>query len=765
MSNSGLLPYGAGGKEVDMLFEKIILQSAGSLSVAILALLMLILQTVFFLRKPQFTWYGWSAAASFSAMLYAIGIFFEYNTPPGSLNRSAGLLEYTAIICLIQCLYGFTFSYLGIESRRYHPIAGICNGLILILLWSTDYIVADSFVSRDFIGLGAPYIEPALGPLGPVFVLYAVLAGVIAIILWLRHKGTDPRHRKAYLVGMGFWIVLGVHDGLASLGVPCLQYFMEYGFLGFSIAILWVVFDDFLEVAAEDKYRVITEFANDCILVIQDGKMVFGNQACITVLGRPLENSAARDFVDIVAPEDRKTVLENCKRLLSGGNVPDPHTVRIQKADGKEGFVEISASMIKYRNRPAVLAIMRDMTERKREEEARLENEKKLARLKKMESLGLMAGGVAHDLNNVLFGMVTYPELILSDLPKNSKLIKPVKAIEASGKMAAAMVQDLLTVARGETIKQTPMNLNDVIKEYLESPEYNSLLEFHPTITVDTDLDADLFNMRGSQIHIRNVVMNLVSNASEAIEGSGHVTLSTANRYVDRPIRNYDDINRGAYVVLEVSDDGSGIPSKDLDQIFEPFYTKKVMGRSGTGLGLALVWNVIHDHDGYIDVKSDDSGTTFKLYFPIIRDELSDNKLSVPIEDLSGNRELILVVDDVKSQREIVCSMLENLQYNAKAVSSGEAAIEYLREHTVDLVLLDMIMDPGINGRQTYEKIIEIHPGQNAVIVSGHTKTDDVRETQRMGAGQYIKKPVTLEKFGLTVKEALAGAGQGRRLE
>ena len=745
-----------------MLFEKIILQSAGSLSVAILALLMLTVQAVFFLRKPQFTWYGWSAAASFSAMLYAIGIFFEYNTPPGSLNRSGGLLEYTAIICLIQCLYGLTFSYLGIESKRYHPIAGICHGLILILLWSTDYIVADRFISRDFIGLETPYIEPALGPLGPVFVLYAVLASVIAIILWLRHKGTDPRHRNAYLVGMGFWIVLGIHDGLASLGVPSLQYFMEYGFMGFSIAILWVVFDDFLEVAAEDKYRVITEFANDCILVVQDGKMVFGNQACITVLGRPLKNSTARDFVDIVAPEDRKTVLENYKRLLSDGIVPDPYTVRIQKVEGEEGFVEIGASVIKFRNRPAVLAIMRDMTERKREEEARLENEKKVARLKKMESLGLMAGGVAHDLNNVLFGMVSYPGLILSDLPKDSKLIERIKAIEASGKMAAAIVQDLLTVARGVAMTQAPMNLNDVIKEYLESPEYNKLLEFHPTITVDTDLDADLFNMRGSQVHIRNVVMNLVSNASEAIEGRGHVTISTANRYVDKPIRNYDDINRGEYVVLEVSDDGSGIPSSDLEQIFEPFYTKKVMGRSGTGLGLALVWNVIHDHDGYIDVKSDDSGTTFMLYFPITRDDLSDKKLSVPIEDLSGDGELILVVDDVKSQREIVCSMLEKLQYKSKAVSSGEAAIEYLREHTVDLVLLDMIMDPGINGRQTYEKIIEIHPGQNAVIVSGYTKTDDVRETQRMGAGQYIKKPVTLEKFGLTVKEALAGVGQGK---
>jgi len=729
--------------------------------VAVLALVMLIVQAVFFFRKPQLTWYGWSSAISFSAMLYAIAIFFEYNTPAGPLNRSAGLLEYTAIICLIQCLYGFTFSYLGIQSKRYHPIAGICHGLILILLWSTDYIVADSFVSWDFVGLNVPFTEPALGPLGPVFVLYTTLASVIAITLWLRHKGTEQRHRNAYLAGMGFWIILGIVDGLASLGVPSLQYFMEYGFLGFSIAVLWVVFDDFLEVTAEDKYRAITESANDCILVIQDGKMVFANRACITVLGRSLKNAATGDFVDIVAPEDREKILESYDRLLKKGKVPAPHIVRIFKADGQEGFVEISASMIEYRNRPAVLAVMRDMTERKREEAARLENEKKMARLKKMESLGLLAGGVAHDLNNVLFGVVSYPGIILSDLPQDSKLVGPIKAIEASGKMAAAIVQDLLSVTRGVATEPEPMNLNHVIREYLASPEYDRLLAFHPTITLHTHLDVDLFNIKGSQTHIRSVVMNLVSNASEAIEGSGKVTISTENRYVDKPIRNYDDIKRGEYVVLEISDDGSGIPSGNREQIFEPFFTKKVMGRSGTGLGLTLVWNVVHDHEGYIDVKSDHSGTTFTLYFPITRDPLLENKLSVPIEDLSGDGEWVLVVDDVKSQREILCSMLERFNYNAKAVSSGEEAIAYLKEHTVDLVLLDMLMDPGINGRQTYEKIIELHPGQTAIIVSGYTQTNDVRETQRMGAGPYLKKPVPLEKFGLAVKEVLVGARSG----
>jgi len=281
----------------------------------------------------------------------------------------------------------------------------------------------------------------------------------------------------------------------------------------------------------------------------------------------------------------------------------------------------------------------------------------------------------------------------------------------------------------------------------LHSPEFNKLKQFHPTVTVKTNLDTDLFNISGSPVHIRKVVMNLVSNASEAIEGSGNVTISTMNRYIDRPLRGYDDVNIGEYVVLSVSDDGSGISSHDLERIFEPFYTKKVMGRSGTGLGLAVVWNTVQ--------TTDENGTAFELYFPITRDEISDKALSIPIKDYKGNQETILVVDDIESQREISCKMLDALGYKTKAVSSGEQAVEYLKENTVDLILLDMIMDPGINGRETYESIIKIHPKQKAIIVSGFAQTDEVKKAQKLGAGQYIKKPVTLEKIGIAVKEEL----------
>jgi CheY-like chemotaxis protein len=355
----------------------------------------------------------------------------------------------------------------------------------------------------------------------------------------------------------------------------------------------------------------------------------------------------------------------------------------------------------------------------------------------------------------VLSGIVSYPELILLDLPKDSKFRKPIETMQESGHRAAAIVQDLLTVARGAATTKEPLNLNELISDYLNSPEFKKLERFHPTVAVNVSLDTDLLNIDGSPVHVRKVVMNLVSNASEAIESNGNVTLSTMNRYIDRPLRGYDDVNIGEYAVLSISDVGSGISSDDLERIFEPFYTKKVMGRSGTGLGLAVVWNVMQDHQGYIDVKSDENGTTFELYFPITRDEISDKDLSIPIKDYKGNGETILVVDDVESQREISSKMLDALGYKTIAISSGEEAVEYLKEHTADLILLDMIMDPGINGLETYERAIEIHPNQKAIIISGFAESDEVKEAQKLGAGRYIKKPVTLENIGLAIKEEL----------
>jgi PAS domain S-box-containing protein len=473
------------------------------------------------------------------------------------------------------------------------------------------------------------------------------------------------------------------------------------------------------------------------------------------------EGSYERDLgersVQMIHPDDFGRVEVEIRKMLDANDTWDVE-FRIIRQDGIERIIRSSGKQeYDAEGKPAkCFGIYQDITEQKEAEERLRKSEEKLLRSRKMESLGLLAGGVAHDLNNVLSGIVSYPELLLLDLPENSKLRRPIQTIHESGMRAVAIVHDLLTVARGVATPKETLCINNIIEDYKASPEFKKLCQYHPAVEVRTDLKKDLLNITGSPIHIRKVIMNLVSNASEAIEGKGNVTVSTMNRYVDSPIKGYDDVKTGEYVVLSVSDNGSGIRPEHLDRIFEPFFTKKVMGKSGTGLGLAVVWNIVQDHEGYIDVASSEQGTTFEIYFPVTRDQIQVKEIPLSINDYKGNGEMVLVVDDEKNQREITCKMLETLGYRSEAVSSGEEAVAYLQERSADIVLLDMIMSPGISGRETYERIIKNNPEQKAIIVSGFAETNEVREAQRIGAGTYIKKPLILQKLGLAIKEELS---------
>ena len=209
-----------------------------------------------------------------------------------------------------------------------------------------------------------------------------------------------------------------------------------------------------------------------------------------------------------------------------------------------------------------------------------------------------------------------------------------------------------------------------------------NLSSYHPSVKIKTDLEPDLLNISGSSVHLGKTLFNLISNASEAMPKGGILTIKTANQYLDKPIQGYDEIREGDYVVLSVSDTGEGIPAADLKRIFEPFYTKKVMGRSGTGLGLAVVWGTVKDHHGYINVQSEEGkGSTFTLYFPVTREEITAEAVAVSISEYMGKGESILVVDDVKEQRDLAAEMLRKLNYNVASVSSGEEAVAYLKEH------------------------------------------------------------------------------------
>ena len=511
---------------------------------------------------------------------------------------------------------------------------------------------------------------------------------------------------------------------------------------------------------SEEKYR---NLANSLPQIIFEtdarGTITFANRNTTQLLGYSQEEFEASINVDKILVADPNSEVNKSITSILGERNLEGYECLARNRDGNTFPVAVHSEPILQSNRlVGVRGIIIDLTEKKRTEEEQQRLEAQLQRAQRMEMLGTMAGGVAHDLNNILSGIVGYPDLLLMQLEPDSSLRKPIQVMQDSGKKAAAIVEDLLTLTRRGVLVEEVLNLNDIILEYLESPEHEKLLSFHSTVCVKPVLDQNLLEISGSRVHLIKTLMNLVVNAAEAMPHGGVIEIVTRNRYLDQPVKGYDAIQEGDYVVMTVTDSGIGIAPNDIERIFEPFFTKKSMGRSGTGLGMAVVWGTVKDHNGYIDVESRlGQGSRFSLYFPVTRRERVAIQDQGSIELYYGCGENLLIVDDIESQRQIASDMLSQLGYRVKAVSSGELAIEYLRGNPVDIVVLDMIMDPGMDGLDTFKRILEIHPGQKTIIASGYSETDRVKEALRLGAGPYIRKPYTWFKLGQAVKAAITG--------
>ena len=521
---------------------------------------------------------------------------------------------------------------------------------------------------------------------------------------------------------------------------------------------------------AEDELKKRESLLNKIFEVIpiglwfadRNGRLLRGNPAGVRIWGAEPTVSIGEYGVfkarrlpsgQEIAPEDWALA----HTITKGLTVKD-ELLEIDAFDGhKRTILNYSAPVMDDEGELlGAIVVNNDITDLRRLEEDRRILEERLSRSEKMEALGTLAGGVAHDLNNVLGIVVGYAEMLLGDMDETDPMRSDLLNIQQGGERAAAIVQDLLTLARRGVQTRKAVNLNTLVMECCKTPEFERLVSFHSRIRMELDLESDLLNILGSPVHLGKTVLNLVSNAVEAMPDGGVFRIVTSNRYLDRPIQGYDAIREGDYVVLTVSDTGEGISSVDLKRIFEPFYTKKVMGRSGTGLGLAVVWGTVKDHHGYIDVESEEGkGSVFTMYFPVTREDVLADRLPVSLSEYMGSGETVLVVDDVRGQRDLAVRMLGRLGYNVTSVGSGEAAVDYIGSHRVDLVVLDMIMDPGMDGLETYRRILEIRPGQKAIIVSGFAETERVKEAHDLGAGAYVRKPYLLERLGLAVRREL----------
>jgi len=510
---------------------------------------------------------------------------------------------------------------------------------------------------------------------------------------------------------------------------------------------------------SEGRLMVITENMMDTITQVDaDGHILYASPSTERMSGHAFADLISQKWLNQVHEEDSGCIREEIRKA-EAGNAPSLRLeYRYRHADGRYLWVESEIRLLYDQQGRLISAILssRDITVRKYAEAEQKRLEELLQQSKKMEALGLLAGGVAHDLNNILGGVVGYPDLLLMQLPESSPFRKALVTIKSSGERAAAVVQDLLTLARRSIVVDKVFSINQIVKDYLLTLELEKLKTLHPNVNFQISLSADLLHIKGSPVHFSKVVMNLISNACEAVSSSGQVAVITENVHLDSPVIGFEEIAAGDYVRLSISDTGSGIHSRDLERIFEPFYTKKKMGVSGTGLGLAVVWGVVKDHQGFIDVHSrEGKGTTFFLYFPAIPEEVDSREIVVSIEDCRGRGESVLVVDDEEQQRELASEILTELGYKVHTEPSGEEALEYLSTTQADVVVLDMIMDPGMDGLETYRQILNHNPAQKAIIVSGFSGEGRVAQARALGAGAYVSKPYLMDRLGFAVRQEL----------
>jgi len=478
-----------------------------------------------------------------------------------------------------------------------------------------------------------------------------------------------------------------------------------------------------------------------------NGRVILINKVAETLTGWTQEEAIGMRLSEVfrIINEISREEAENpVEKVLKSGMIVGlaNHTALISR-DGTEKSIADSGAPIRDQkgNVIGVVLVFREITESKKLQEA-------LARAQRLETASMVASQVAHDFNNLLAPLIAYPEFIKQELSKDNPAIKYLEDIESSAQQMADINQQLLTLGRRSHYNLEPLNLNRIIKQAIKQ-----IQPLPDSLKIELDLAKDLMNIKGGDSQIFRVVLNLLINARESMRDNGEITIKTENQYIDQKRGQFNIVTRGEYVKMTVSDTGPGIPQEIRGRIFDPFFTTKTTEKKrGSGLGLSVVNAVVEEHNGFIDYECPPGkGTSFYIYFPITREVIEDSAA----DEVTGGAESILVVDDDKIQREVTSSLLRKLGYETETAESGEEAIEYLKSHPRDLIVLDMIMPNGIDGAETYLRMLDINPNQKAILVSGYAESERVRQALERGAGAFVKKPLTMKTLASAVRKEL----------
>jgi PAS domain S-box-containing protein len=496
---------------------------------------------------------------------------------------------------------------------------------------------------------------------------------------------------------------------------------------------------------SEERYRNLVEHSPYAIFIHVEGKIVFANSATLTLLGASApENLIGKSVFDFVHPDYLEMARERTRKVHEERRNVLPIEQKFIRLDGTVIEVETQASFFTYQDQPAIQAIVRDISERKRLEQ-------QLFQAQKMEAIGTLAGGIAHDFNNELTGIIGFAQLaLLEDLSPQAR--ECIARIPEQGKRAANLISQLLVFSRQAVVEKQTVSLLYLVKEAIRVLEHT----LPENIAIRLDAPREVAPVNADPTQMQQVFMNLCINASHAMPDGGDLTVVLEDVTLDEEYcRQYVQARPGHYVCLSVRDTGAGMAPEVQARIFEPFFTTKEVGK-GTGLGLAMVYGIVKEHGGHVNVYSEvGKGSEFKVYLPAL--ETGTVKPGVAAqESLVGGTETLLLVEDQEWVMAAGKRMLERLGYTVLTATNGEEAIETYRAHrdAIALVITDMVM-PKIGGQELYEALKRMDPDVRALLVSGYSLKEDVSDLRARGLKGFVQKPFDIYKLAQDVRRAL----------
>jgi PAS domain S-box-containing protein len=498
---------------------------------------------------------------------------------------------------------------------------------------------------------------------------------------------------------------------------------------------------------SEERYRDYFENAKDAIYVHDlNGRYIMVNKAGEELIGYTRDELLQMRISDVVPRKYLDEIHERLKKKLTDHSLTIYEVEAIRK-DGSRVPIEVSSRLI-YENGVAVAVqgSARDISERKRAEEALRASQFQLQQSQKLEAIGQLAGGVAHDFNNMLTAIIGYTDLSLRRVGLENPIRRNLEETKKAAERAASLVRQLLAFSRKQILEPKVLDLNDVVKD-MEKMLTRLIGE---DIKLATRLEADLGSVKADPCQVEQIIMNLVVNARDAMPRGGRVTIETANITLDQTILKHVSVKPGEYVMLAVSDTGSGMDQETQRRIFEPFFTTKDVGK-GTGLGLSTVYGIVKQSGGNIWVYSElGLGTMFKVYLPRIDDAAAATLEKQDSIVLRGS-ETILLVEDEDVVRGLTRKILMQAGYNVLDAKGGEEAIRVCRAHVgpIDLLLTDVVM-PELSGKEVADRLVELRPEIRVLFMSGYTDEAIVQHGVLDANVEFIQKPFTW--IGLTKK-------------